>query len=115
MATSKYSSDLNNYGREFFYWELPVETEKTLTDIKTMMREDVRSIAHQLLVSTDWYVTRKVERSVDIPENVSTYRASVISICQQRMVRIDAATDTENFYNTCSDFSDIPWPQEINI
>ena len=115
MATSKYSSDLNNYGREFFYWELPVETEKTFTDIQTMMREDVRSIAYQLLVSTDWYVTRKVERSIDIPENVSTYRASVISTCQQRVARIDAATDTENFYNTCSDFSDIPWPQEINI
>ena len=114
MATSKYSSDLNNYGREFFYWEIPVETEKPLTDIQTMMREDVRSIAYQLLVSTDWYVTRKVERSVDIPENVSTYRSSVISICQQRMARIDAATDTENFYNTCSDFSDIPWPEEIN-
>lgn len=114
MASSKFSSDLNHYGKEFFYWELPVETKKTFTNIQTLMREDTQSIAYQLLTSTDWYVIRKVERSVDIPDDVVTYRAAVISTCEQRISRINSATDTENFYETCSDFSDIAWPEEIN-
>lgn len=123
MATSRFSPDLIHYARDFFYWPDPYPAEKTFHDqpeqnhkgIQTVMREDTNSIAYQLLESTDWYVLRKVERGIDIPEDVAEYRANVISICEQRRTRIMAATNTQNFYETCSDFSDLLWPKEINI
>lgn len=123
MATSRFSPDLIKYNRDFFYWPDPYSVKKTFHDqpeqnhkgIQTVMREDTNSIAYQLLESTDWYVLRKVERGIDIPEEVAEYRANVISICEQRRTRIMAATDVQNFYETCSDFSDLLWPKEINI
>lgn len=121
MATSRFSPDLIHYDKNFFYWEEPFSKKRFLDKpeenhkgIQTAMREDTNSISYQLLAPTDWYVIRKSERGIDIPDDVATYRANVISVCEQRIERIMAATDTQNFYETCSDFSDIPWPKEIN-
>ena len=62
MATSRFSPDLIHYGKEFFYWDKPVQTIKTFEDqpefnhkgIQTLMREDTCSISYQLLAPTDW-------------------------------------------------------------
>ena len=40
---------------------------------------DSKEQANSLLESTDWYVLRKAERDVAIPDNVKTYRAAVLT------------------------------------
>ena len=40
---------------------------------------DSKEQANSLLESTDWYVIRKAERDVAIPDNVKTYRAAVLT------------------------------------
>ena len=48
-----------------------------------------------MLSNTDWYVTRKAETGVDVPADVSTYRAAVRTVCNAREVEIASVTTTE--------------------
>lgn len=63
--------------------------------LKTQWVATQKSIAGGLLASTDWYVTRKSESDVAIPANISTYRASVRTICGTREAQINACTTTD--------------------
>jgi hypothetical protein len=45
--------------------------------LKTVAIETVKAQAGSLLSATDWYVVRKAETSVDIPDSVMYYRAAV--------------------------------------
>lgn len=51
--------------------------------------------ANSLLAPTDWYVIRKSESDVAIPDDVNTYRASVRTICGTREDQINACTTTD--------------------
>lgn len=63
--------------------------------LKTQLVSEQKKIAGSLLALTDWYVTRKSESNVDIPADVSTYRASVRTICGTREAEINACTTTD--------------------
>tara|TARA_A100001201_G_scaffold43183_1_gene43975 strand:+ start:3353 stop:3916 length:564 start_codon:yes stop_codon:yes gene_type:complete len=63
--------------------------------LKTQWVATQKNIAGGLLASTDWYVTRKSESDVAIPTNISTYRASVRTICGTREAQINACTTTD--------------------
>ena len=52
-----------------------------------------KAAANSLLSTTDWMIIRKVERSVDVPADVATYRAAVVTECT-RLVAAIAATTT---------------------
>jgi glutathione synthase/RimK-type ligase-like ATP-grasp enzyme len=47
--------------------------------LKSEKITEVNHTAGTILANTDWYVTRKVERNVDIPENVVTHRAAIVT------------------------------------
>ena len=47
--------------------------------LKSNMIAQVKHTAGTLLAQTDWYVTRKVERNVDIPNDVAAKRADVVA------------------------------------
>lgn len=47
--------------------------------LKSTKITEVNHTAGTILANTDWYVTRKVERDVDIPENVVTHRAAIVT------------------------------------
>jgi len=61
--------------------------------LKTTETATVKATANSLLSSTDWMIIRKVERSVDVPADVATYRAAVVTECT-RLVAAIAATTT---------------------
>lgn len=67
-------------------------------DLNTCKLEAIQqqnSQAGVLLQKTDWYVTRKIEKSIEIPTNVSTYRDSVRTVCNQRCDLINACDSIE--------------------
>lgn len=59
----------------------------------------IKQEAFKRLSSTDWYVTRKSEKGIDIPANISTYRDAVRTVCEQRCVLISAVTTEDEYHN----------------
>lgn len=70
--------------------------EYLVTGLKTEWVKKQKQIAGTLLAPSDWYVTRKAEDSTaEIPAAISTYRASVRTICGTREGQINACTTTD--------------------
>jgi len=53
----------------------------------------VKDTANKLLAQTDWMVIRKVERSVDVPADTTTYRQGVIAECTRLVEAIAGSAD----------------------
>lgn len=43
------------------------------------------------MAQSDWMVTRKVERNIDIPIETTTYRTSVLNECDRLLTAITAS------------------------
>ena len=93
-------------------------SEKQLDDVgpvkglKTAWKKQQNAEAYDLLSLTDWYVTRKSETDVDIPDEVFLYRAAVRNVCQQRKDSLDAATTLAEFIEA-TEFSGMDWPENV--
>ena len=74
-----------------------VDTSKQVVTkgLKSNFISQVKTTAGSILAQTDWMVTRKVERNVDIPTSVVTYRASVVAKADELEVAIAAVTTVE--------------------
>ena len=64
------------------------------TGLKTSFAAMQKTIAGQMLSTTDWYVVRKSETDAAIPANVTTYRTAVRTICGTREAEIAAVSTT---------------------
>jgi hypothetical protein len=78
-----------------FYWD--VNLPKELEDLKTNWTSQIKETANSLLSSSDWMIIRKVERSIDVPASVTTYRAAVIAECSRLVNAIAACIDVPTF------------------
>lgn len=67
---------------------------KTL-GLKSNMISQVKHTAGTILAQTDWYVTRKSEKAVDIPVDVETKRDAVRTECDRLEAAINAVTTVE--------------------
>lgn len=74
-----------------FYWG--VDNPKDLDGLKTLCISQIKDTAGQLLAQTDWMIVRKMERSIDVPDETATYRAFVVSECARLETAITSATD----------------------
>lgn len=74
-----------------FYWG--VDNPKDLDGLKTLCISQIKDTAGQLLAQTDWMIVRKMERSIDVPDETATYRASVVAECARLETAITSATD----------------------
>ena len=63
--------------------------------LKSTMIAQVKHTAGTLLAQTDWYVTRKVERNVDIPADVASKRAAIVAESERLETAIAAVTNVE--------------------
>tara|TARA_B100001057_G_C22737947_1_gene906575 strand:+ start:138 stop:689 length:552 start_codon:yes stop_codon:yes gene_type:complete len=122
-----FEAEVNNSFDNRFYWSKGVA--KSLTDIKEV-DEDKKPIlgldgnqivtiglknqyleiskntANDLLQETDWYVIRKAERSVDIPDNVKTYRAAILTQLEKIETAINGVSTLTNFMKLFDDTVD---------
>ncbi len=89
-----------------FYWgvdnpkqldDLTVTPEQgepyTQHGLKHQWIAQVKDTANKLLAQSDWMVIRKIERSVDIPTDVATYRTAVITEANRLETGIDGSVD----------------------
>ena len=77
--------------------EQMVDTDEQVVTkgLKSNMIEQVKDTAGKMLSTTDWYVTRKVERSVDIPTDVSSKRVAIVAESERLETAIVGATTVE--------------------
>ena len=62
--------------------------------LKTILIKNVKAKANTLLSQTDWYVTRKSEKSTAIPSNITTWRNGIRSKQAAMETSITNANDT---------------------
>jgi hypothetical protein len=62
-----------------FYWDGNLDNPKDLAQLQSQCVSQIKNTAGTMLAQSDWYVIRKLERSVDIPEEVATNRATIIT------------------------------------
>jgi hypothetical protein len=71
-------------------------TEQALTKgLKSQFVAQVKDTAGKLLNATDWYVVRKAERNVDIPADIVTKRATIVTEADRLETAITNATTVE--------------------
>ena len=89
-----------------FYWDGNIENPKALEDVtedngsitkglKSNFIAQVKDTAGKLLAQTDWYVVRKLERNVDIPADVVTKRAAIVTEANRLETAIAGVTNVE--------------------
>jgi hypothetical protein len=71
--------------------------------LKTTWKKQVKHTAGTMLAETDWMVIRKTERNVDIPADVVTKRAAIITECERLEAAITAAADIDAFITVVQD------------
>ena len=102
--------DTNQYWDQRFYWGydtdgnlIPKQLEDeiitpeegdsyTQTGLKTLHISQTKQTTNTLLQPTDWYVIRKLERDIDVPVGIASYRAAVISAAEQRETLIESVS-----------------------
>jgi hypothetical protein len=67
----------------------------TTTGLKTQWIAQCKAAAGSALAQTDWCVTRKFERNIDIPEAIATERAKIVTDCNTKEAAIAACTTVE--------------------
>jgi hypothetical protein len=71
-------------------------TEQVVTKgLKSNFIAQVKQTAGSLLGNTDWYVVRKAERNVDIPADVVTKRAAIVTEADRLETAITNAANVE--------------------
>jgi len=73
-------------------YNVTTENNYDIDELKSDKKKAVNEEAGRLLKPTDWYVIRKSERNVDIPSDVVTERADIITKANGFVTDIDALT-----------------------
>ena len=79
------AKDLNDSGTEDF----------PILGLKSQYINQFKGVANSLLSATDWTLVRKIERNIDVPASIATYRAAVVAEANRLETAIAAATTVE--------------------
>ena len=69
--------------------------DNTLATVKTSQLNKIKIRCNNLLMSTDWYITRKYERSVAIPDKIIAFRAAVLTVYGASKSAINGAANID--------------------
>ena len=71
----------------------------TTRGLKYNYLQQIKTTANSNLAPTDWMITRKAERDVAIPTDVTTYRAGVITEYNRLKTAIEGTNSVEDLIN----------------
>lgn len=75
--------------------------------LKSNWVAQIKDTAGKLLATTDWMIIRKAERGTEIPADVVTYRAAVVTECNRLEAAINKAKKMDTFIDVISNQN---WP-----
>jgi len=84
-----------------FYWG--PGNPKDLDGLKTQHINQTKDTAGKILLQTDWYVTRKYERGVEIPAEIASKRALVVAEADRLEVAIQGCGTVEELIEVLND------------
>jgi hypothetical protein len=90
-----------------FYWNGVKTNPRPLETLKDQFSTQVKDTSNKLLAPTDWMVIRKIERQVNVPTAIATYRAAVITSAETNETAINGASDVEALQQVVSSMT---WP-----
>lgn len=93
-----------------FYWDHGIP--KNLEDLKKQWIAQQKQTAGTLLASTDWYITRQFETSLDVPAEILDYRAEVRRVSGEREVQIAACESVGDLAELVTNGGLEEWPQQ---
>ena len=76
----------------FTYTVSDIEFSETLEELKEGKIKSLNMNALNNLSVTDWYITRKTEKNIDIPEAITTERAAIRTQADTKEAEINALT-----------------------
>ena len=80
-------------GNEVFTYTVnEKEWSQTLDELKQLRITSLKVNIQHKLNETDWYVTRKSERDIDIPSDIATERNNLFSECDTKETEINNLT-----------------------
>jgi hypothetical protein len=87
-----------------------VDSDKRLVTkgLKSQWTAQVKATAGSLLAGTDWYIIRKSERNIDIPESVQSYRTAVVTEANRLETAIAGVTSVEQLIDIVNTMN---WPK----
>lgn len=83
------------YYDDRFYWS--PENPKDLDQLKSQWISQIKDTAGKLLSQTDWMIIRKVERNINIPDDVQIYREKVIAESNRLELDIQNCNNIDDF------------------
>jgi|TARA_R100000482_G_C5070733_1_gene121421 hypothetical protein len=86
------------------------ETGETQTGLKTLWVNRQKDTAANLLLLTDWYVTRKCETGQAVPDEITTKRSAIRAACEQREGEINGCTTTAELAALINENRLTNWP-----
>ena len=86
------------------------ETGSTQTGLKTLWVKTQKDTAANLLLLTDWYVTRKCETGQAVPDEITSMRSAIRAACEQREGEINDCTTTAELAALISENRLTDWP-----
>lgn len=86
VVVPQYDSRTENLGNIYFdsdnnVFTYPVNIriwEETLSELKITKINSLKLHTNSLLQSTDWYITRKFERNIDVPQDIQDARNEIL-------------------------------------
>ena len=81
----------------FYYWGWTADGDallpKPIADLKARKILEAKDISASMLSQTDWYVVRKTETSVAVPDGITAYRTAVRTNYASLKTAINAVSD----------------------
>lgn len=77
-----------------FYWG--ADNPKDLDTLKTTWTNAFKQQANTMLASTDWTITRKMERNIELPIKVAIHRSAVVTECSRLETAISNVSTVED-------------------
>lgn len=88
-----------------------IEGVTDLVDGKKYAVEAVRLQAHELLVPTDWVVTREMETGVPAPATITDYRAAVRAASAEKISTIEGKQKLSTLQDYLRSAEFAAWPE----
>jgi len=91
--------DINNLhfdsSQECFVYDVVEKELDSLEDLKTSKIVELKTNANVKLSKTDWFLLRKTEKNIEVPENITILRDGIRLLVDSKETEINALTDKE--------------------
>lgn len=89
--------DINNLhfddSQECFVYDVVEKELGSLEDLKTSKIVELKTKANVELARTDWFLLRKTEKNIEVPEDVTILRDEIRSLVDSKEIEINTLTD----------------------